>query len=242
MRRAVIACLCLLVVLVGHSARAENQDAFVERVRAAFRAPDKIAALKRLFFLANVDAETLLTYERRIIGRMLGKYDDPEVTLEPLPNDFNPLQVIGAYEYRPNLKPLGFVVLAERTKVPYGEHDGRYFLTAVARSKITPTPSPDRMLQMMVIGLGHPPVRYEGYCDIMQGNGKIRRMTLEDSGHGGNTAIITAQYIASCALTNKSGRGALSLRLQEGEAVVFQRRVAAPETEITYQRATSRPR
>jgi hypothetical protein len=120
MRQVVVACLCLLIVFVGHSARAENQDAFVERVRAAYRAPDKMAALKNLFYLANVDNETLLTYERRIIGRMLGKYVDPEVTLEPLPKDFNSLQVIGAYEYRPNLEPLGFVVLAERTKVPYG--------------------------------------------------------------------------------------------------------------------------
>ena len=97
MRQAVAACLCLLFVLTSPSVQAESRDAFVERVRAAYRAPDKLAALKALFYLVNVDAETVRTYESRIIGRMLGKYDDPKVTLEPLPKDFDPLQVIGAY-------------------------------------------------------------------------------------------------------------------------------------------------
>lgn len=237
MRQAFAACLCVLIVCVGSSIHAESRDEFVERVHAAYRGPDKLAALKALFYLANVDAETLLTYESRIIGRMLGKYDDPTVTLEPLPHDFDPVQVIRGYEYRPNVKPLGYLVLSGRTKVPYGEHAGRYFLTAVTRTKITPTPPPDRMLQMMVIGAGHPPVRFNGHCDIMLANGKVRRMTLEDNGHGGNTAIITAQYIISCDLINKSGHGALSLRLQEAEKMVFQQRVTAPATTIAYRRA-----
>lgn len=237
MHYAFVACLCLLMVITGSPVRAESKKAFVERVRAAYRAPDKLAALKRLFYLANVDGETRRSYDRRIIGRMLGKYDAPEVTLEPLPNDFNPVQVIGAFEYRPNVKPLGYVVLAGRTKVPYGQRDGRYFLTAVTRTRISPAPPPDKMLQMMVIGFGHPPVRYGGYCDIMQGNGKVRRMVLEDQGRGGNTAIISAQYIVGCELINKSGRGALSLRLQEGEVVVFRRRLTAPDASITYRRS-----
>lgn len=230
-------CLYLLIACTGSSVHAESPDAFVDRVETAYRAPDKLAALKRLFYLVKFDAETLRTYEARIIGRMLGKYVDPKVALEPLPGDFDPLQVIGAYEYRPNVKPLGYLVLDGRTKVPCGDHDGRYFLTAVTRTKITPTPPPDRMLQMMVIGVGHPPVRYAGHCDIMLGNGHTRRMTLEDNGHGGNTAIITAQYIIGCHLINKSGHGALSLRLQEGDEAVFERRVVAPDSAITYRRA-----
>jgi hypothetical protein len=231
-----------MTVCAGPAVRAESKDAFVERVRAAYGAPDKLAALKRLFYLANVDAETVRTYEGRVIGRMLGKYDDPDVTLAPLPKDFYPLYVIGAFEYRPNLKPIGYVVFAGRTKVPYGEYDGRFFLTAVTRIPITPAPPPDAMLQMMVIGFGSPPVRFQGHCDIMQGNGRIRRMILEDQGHGGNTAIITAQYIVGCELRNTSGRGALSLRLQEGEAVVFKRRVVAPDAAIIYRRAAPKPR
>jgi hypothetical protein len=242
MHYAFTICLCLIVICAGSPAGAESKDAFVERVRAAYRAPDKMAALKRLFYLANVDAETVRTYDSRIIGRMLSKYENPEVTLEPLPKNFYPVQVIGAYEYRPNVKPIGYVVLAARTKVPYGEHEGRYFLTAVTRTKITPTPPPDRMLQMMVIGIGHPPVRYQGHCDIMQGNGQIRRMTLEDQARGGNTAIISAQYIVGCELRNKSARGALSLRLQEGDTVVFKRRVVAPDAAITYRRTAPNPR
>jgi hypothetical protein len=242
MRHAAVTCLCLLVLFTGRPIHAESRDAFIERVRAAYQAADKMAALKDLFYLVNVDAETLRTYESRIIGRMLGKYENPEIALEPLPKDFDPLQVIGAYEYRPNVKPLGYLVLDGRTRVPYGEQDGRYYLTAVTRTKISPAPPPDKMLQMMVIGMGHPAIRFDGHCDVMLGNGQVRRMTLEDNGHGGNTAIITAQYIIGCDLINKSGRGALSLRLQEAEKMIFKRRVVAPDTTITYRRTAPKPR
>lgn len=242
MRLAATIFPCLLILLMGFPVHAESRDKFVERVHTAYGATDKMAALKRLFYLANVDAETVKKYESRIIGRMLGKYQDPKIVLEPLPGDFDPVQVIGAYEYRPNVKPLGYVVLDGRTKVPYGEHEGRYYLTAVTRTEITPAPAPDRMLQMMVIGLGHPPVRFEGHCDIMLGNGRIRRITLEDNGHGGNTAIITAQYIDACTLINKSGRGGLSLRLQEGTEEIFHQRASAPDSEISYRRAATKPR
>ena len=48
--------------------------------------------------------------------------------------------------------------------------------------------SPDRMLQMMLVGMASPPVNYTGHCDVMQSNGKIKRMELEDNGHGNTTA------------------------------------------------------
>ena len=120
--------------------------------------------------------------------------------------------------------------------VPAGRHKGRYFIVAMNRKAFTPPPTPDKMLQMMVIGMGSPPIRYRGHCDVMQGNGKIRRMELEDSGRGNNTSIITAQHVVACDLVNTSARGALSLRVQEGETVVFNKRVEAPDTSLSYRR------
>lgn len=89
---------------------------------------------------------------------------------------------------------------------------------------------------MMVIGMGHPAVRFKGWCDVMQSDGNIKRMTFEDGGNGNTTAIIMAQHIESCDVTNLSGRDAISLLLQEGEDETFHKRIEMPETRITYAR------
>ncbi len=236
MRAITAACLCTALFFAAFPAQAETSDGFIARIGTAFKASNKPAALKTLFYLKGVDPETMQMYDRRIIGRMLSKYDNPSVALEPLPDDFNGVQIIGAFEYSPNLNPLGYVVLAGRTRVPYGQHKGRYFIVAMNRKAFTPPATPDKMLQMMVIGMGSPPIRYRGHCDIMQGNGKIRRMEMEDAGRGNNTAIITAQHVVACDLVNISARGTLSLRVQEGKTVVFNERVEAPANSLTYRR------
>ncbi len=77
--------LCLLLVLAALPARAEDRDRFAERIGAAFQAGDKTVALKKLFHLDGVDAKTMETYDKLIIGRMLAKFDAPTVAFEPLP-------------------------------------------------------------------------------------------------------------------------------------------------------------
>ncbi len=228
--------LCLLLVLAALPARAEDRDRFAERIGAAFQAGDKAVALKKLFHLDGVDAETMATYDKLIIGRMLADFDAPTVAFEPLPSDFDPVYVRDGYEFRPNLPLSGFAVLNGRTRIAYGERDGRFYFTGTTKTAVNPGGPPDRMLQMMVLGIGAPPVRYSGHCAVMQSNGRLKRMTLEDSGVGNTTAIIMAQHIESCELTKQSPQGTLKLRLQEGEAVSFERRIARDGATIRYRR------
>jgi hypothetical protein len=228
--------LFLLLAITTLSALAGNTDRFAERIRAAFKAADKTVALKGLFHLDGVDAKTMKTYDRLIIGRMLARYDAPTVEFAPLPADFDPVYVRDGYEFRPNLALVGFVVLNGKTRLAYGEHDGRFYFAGVNGTAVNPGGPPDRMLQMMVLGIGAPPVRYTGHCDVMQGNGRLKRMTLEDSGIGNTTAAIMAQHIESCELTKLSPQGTLKLRLQEGDTVSFERRIARDRETITYRR------
>lgn len=235
--RLILSLAAVILGLHGLSpAHADTRDAFAARVTQAYAAKNKTAALKTLFYLKGVDPQTLDMYEKRIIGRMLGKYDRPSVAFEPLPKDFNPVQVAGGYEYRPNIPLKGYLVLNAKTRVPYGQKNGRYYITAMTRRAVKPGGPPDKTLQMMLIGTGHPPVRYEGHCDVMQSNGKARRMRFEDAGRGNNTMIITARHIVRCDVRNLSGRGSLSLRLLEGQNTIFAKRVEAPQTAIAYRR------
>lgn len=223
-----------LLLFASPQAEAETADEFLARIAHAFASDERPQALRSLFFLEGMDPETVAYYENRIIGRLLGKYDAPVLTLEPLHTDFDPVQVSGDYEYRPNLPPLGYVVFDGNTRVPYGSKEARYYFTGLKRTVIEDPVGPQKMLQIMVLGIGHPPVRYEGWCDVLQANGRIKRMALEDSGNGGNTSIITAVRIETCSVRKLSAHGALSLRLLEGEDEIFDMQTEAPEGTITY--------
>jgi hypothetical protein len=231
----VLATLAFSILFVPPAA-AESLDEFRGRVAAAYSADDKIKALRALFYFRGVDAETLARYDERLIPRVLGKYDSPTIAFDQLPADFDPLQVLDGYEYRPNLRPIGYLVLNGRTRVPFGVHMGRYYFPGVLRKAVNPNAPPDKTLQMMVVGFADPPVEFEGYCDIMQSNRKLRRLVLTNNGHGNRTLVVRAQRIESCRVTNTSGRGSLSLRLTENDAEFFKSQVEAPETTITYHR------
>lgn len=226
----------LPMLLVQEPAAAGTRSAFAERIAEAFRAADKTAALKTLFYLEGVDAESLVMYEQRIIGRILVRHETPTIGFEDLPADFDPTYVSNGYEYRPNIVPLGFVVINGKTRVVFGRHEGRLYFAGVSRTAVSPDGPPDRLVQMMAVGMAHPPVRFEGFCDVMQSNGRLKRVALADEGRGNTTVAMMAQHIAACELTMLSGEGALSLTLREGEADIFVRRIAPPETTITYRR------
>ncbi len=227
----------LFVLVVAGPARADEPISdFLARVAAAYGAPDPAVAMTELFHLEGVDAETRETFDERVIPHLLRGHDAPTVGTEPVPDDFDPVYVLNGYEYRPNLAPEGYVVVDGTTKAVYGRHDGRYFFVGTIRIAVNPDAPPDRMLQMMLVGMASPPVNYTGHCDVMQSNGKIKRMELEDTGHGNTTAIVMGQYIERCEVTNDSGRGSLWLRLQEGEETVFDQRIETPATRLSYRR------
>ncbi len=217
-------------------ALAETRDDFTKRIAAAYRSADKMVALRALFHLDGVDADSLAMYEKRVIPRMLGKLSAPSIAFEPLPDGFNPVYVRDGYEYRPNIEPAGFVVLNTRTRVLYGVRDGLHYFPGVTRVLVAPGAPSDRLVQMMVVGMASPPVRFAGHCDIMQSNGKLKRMVLESNDSGNQTVALMAQHIAACRVTNTSARGTLWMRLQEGEAVVFDKKVSAPGVTIDYAR------
>jgi hypothetical protein len=226
----------LVALTLSTAAGAQSQAKFQRRIDAAFRAEGREAALRSLFYLEGVDAETLAIYEERTIPRMLGSLDEPVLGFEPLPDDFRSEYVSNGYEYRPNLELVGIVVLDGNTRAPYGSHAGRFYFTGMHRTLVDPDAPPDRTLQMIVIGMATPPMTFEGYCDLLQSNGKVHRMDLADHGHGNNSAMMNGQRIESCEVTRTSADGAMSLRLLEGDSEIFQERIEPPERTIRFSR------
>lgn len=235
-----IYCFILLSLFI-HSlpvfADEAKQSEFKNKIISAFKTADKESAILSLFYLEEMDDKTRGIY--KILAKRLGKKELPQITFAKLPPDFNPLYVLDGYEYKPNLKPLGQVALkhgeqGSETKITYGEKDGKYYFPGVIKILVNADAKPDKTLQIIVIGIAHPPLRFSGYCDIMQSNNKIRRMELEDSGNGNQTVLLRGQYIEECEVTNDSQTGSISLRLLEDDQSIIEYKIESPETKIIY--------
>lgn len=231
--------LTVAALLLPVSSRAETKAEFAQRIKAALQSPTKVAALTALFYLEGVDDDIRAMYEGGHIHRMLSKYQTPHITFEPLTADATFVYAMRGYEYRPNIEPLGYVVLKKgegggSTRVPYGMHKNRYYFAGMTKTLVNPDKPAEKTLQIIVIGMAHPPVTFVGWCDVLQSNNRQRRVTIRDNGHGNRTLLLQAQRIERCEVTNTAGRGALSVRLLENDNELFQRRIEAPETLIRY--------
>jgi len=240
----------LLVVFVsaaGASASADTQlEAFKKRIETALAINDKTArtpALEALFH-----REALDDWSTKMAGRMFGHLDKLRgrtISFAPLPPGEVSLHVVDGYEYRPNLDPVGYVVFTDpaarpgnNTKLLYGRHptQPRYAFPVVVRKLVNPDAPKDKQLQMIAIGIAHPPLTFEGWCDIALSNNTVKRVMLDDQKIGNQTRIMRGQSIEQCELTNTGARGALSLRLFEDDQKIFEDRIDAPQTTLFYQK------
>ena len=242
--------LLLIVSLIGtFSPKAQAdalQDTFKAQIEAALKHDDRDkrkTAVKSLFYRDGLD-----DWSKKLVDRTIKHLVDQrgnDITFAPLHPRFQKKRVVNGYEYRPNLEALGYVVFASpkarkgnSIKAPYGLHpDGqRYQFPITVRKLVNPDSSPDKQLQIMTIGIANPPVTFKGWCNITLSDKSVRRIRLDDRRRGNQTRVVRGQSIEQCSVTNTAGRGALILRLSENRKKIFDRRIEAPETTITYRR------
>lgn len=239
-----IAAALALPALSAPASASDELQAFRSRIEAALSLEsreERAVAFKTLYHTAGTDEQTLSFLDRA--ASIVARRQSPAVAFEKLPPDAELVHVLDGYRYRPNLEPVGFVVLTAAddpeggsSRVPYALHEGRYVLPATVRRLVKADVEPDKTLQMLVMGMGHPPVTFSGWCDLLLSDDSIKRIELVDNGHGNNTFIRRGQRIEACEVVNTAGRGSLSLRLYEDDDEFFIGRVETPKTTIRYKR------
>lgn len=209
----------------------ELRQDFRKRIDSALNEHDteaRAASVKNLFYPEGLDESTQALLDRTV-QRLLDS-SRREVHFEPLPADTVFVHALNGYEYRPNLEPLGYVVFTDPdepagndTRIFYGRHpdNGRYYFPATVRKLVDPNVPADKQLQILAVGVGHPPVQFSGWCDIQLSNGKTRRVTLQDNGVGNQSRFLRGQTITACELRRQSDHGTLSLQLLEGKEELF---------------------
>lgn len=224
-----------ILAMSASTGQAETLDDFANRVKSAFAAQDPHNAVKSLFRLQGMDDEVIALYDKRTIPMLLRRPAET-VAFEDLPADFRSEYVQQGYEYRPNLTPLGYLVLNGKTRVPYGKIDERFYITGMSRKQVNANPPAEITVQVNVFGFSTPPVRYSGSCDILQSNGKTITMAIEDTGIGNNTMAMNAVRIESCRVTKQSGDGPLTMRVLEADAVLFEQQVSDIGASLVFSR------
>ncbi len=247
MRIPLIILMMFAAVAAAPTARADAlTDEFKARIEAALALDDdteRFVAVGNLFYREELDEFSAGLIDR--VASIVAKLRGRDIAFEPLPPDIELLHVLDGYEYRPNVEPLGRVVFTDPaaapgndTKVLYGRHpsEQRYVFPLTTRVLVNPDAPPDKQLQILTIGIAHPPATFTGWCDIALSNNTIKRLTLEDQNVGNQTLIMRGQSIEACEVTNTGGRGGLSLRLYEGDREIFIRQIEMPEATITYRK------
>lgn len=224
----------------------ELSDDFRRRIEAALAIDDEAGrsdAVAELFYSDALD-EFSQGLANRVIG-IVAKLQGRDVSFAPLPPDTELVNILDGYEYRPNIEPLGHVVFTDpaaepgnETKALYGRHptEPRYMFPLTSRRLVNPDAPPDRQLQILTIGMDHPPITFAGWCDIALSNNTVKRISLDDQKLGNQTRIMRGQSIEACEVTNTSGRGALSLRLYVDDDEIFMQHIETPETTISYRK------
>ncbi len=228
-----------LFIITPYSATAETIDAFISKIEKAFSIADvenRKQAMLELFYLPNADGEDIKMYHDRIIDKRLGKLEAPKLGTEALPEDFVMSYVNNGIEFKATLTPVGMLTFNEKMKIPYGKKpDGNFALAGMLKHNVIANAPEDVVLNMMVMGMGNPPVRFSGYCDVMQANNKTRRMTFEDNNNGNNTLATWAQYVHSCEVKKLSTHGTLQLRITAGDTDIFKKVISEKDRKIIYQ-------
>jgi hypothetical protein len=240
-----LALFCAVTLAPTHTARADAlADDLKARIEAAHGERDearRLTAVRALFHHEGLDkwSEGLAERMAKIVVRLRGH----QISFAAVPPGAEFLHVVNGYEYRPNLKPRGHVVFTDAakrksndTKVLYAVAPGgnRYVLPLTVRKQVNAAAPRDKQLQMLAMGIANPPLKFHGWCDIMLSNGTTKRIMLGDQGVGNQTRIMRGQKIKACELTKDSRRGALSLRLFTDDKTLFEQRIEAPQTTITY--------
>lgn len=247
MRTALFILTALVFAAAAPTAHADaSQDEFQARIEAALAIGDeteRASAVGALFYRGDLGEWALSLVERVI--KIVAKKQGHDISFEPLSPDTETLYVIDGYEYRPNIEPLGHVIFTDpaadpgnNTKVLYGRHpnEERFYFPLTVRLLVNPNAPPDKQLQMLTIGMAHPPATFTGWCDIALSNNTTKRVILEDQNVGNQTLIMHGQSIEACEVTNTGGRGGLSLRLYEDDREIFIRHIETPQATITYRK------
>jgi len=203
------------------------KEKFLSDVRTALSQKD-LKAFIRLFNWERVNEKVRATLDKYLFSRLLEK-EISNVSFVALPEDFRSEYVLNGVRNYPNLRILGFVQIKYKkgkhgkssTKIPYGKKGGQYMFVGTIQKKIRDNAPKSKQIQVIIIGMGHPPVKFEGYMLYLQNEQPIREQ-LMDMGGGNLTRIVRGEDITYLKVQRTSKKGTLRVIIIIDDKTIFE--------------------
>ena len=204
------------------------EEQFLKDIRAAVDSKEE----KNFWTLFNLEGveEDMKAVVKKHIWKRLKTAEKLKLAFEPLPKDFRSEYVINGIRHHANLKPLGFVKFTYKldkstgdssTSIPYGRKGDRFLFIGTVKEKLAGKFAPSKQIQVIIIGIGHPAVKFEGTMTYLQGNKPIQEK-IKDLGSGNLTRIVRGEAITHLEVRRTSLKGTLKVIIMEDEETIFE--------------------
>ncbi len=220
--------LLILSTSLTAFAGTSSEDQFLKDIRTAIQNKDE-KAFWGLFNLEGVPEKLKATMKKHAMKPLMAS-ELKDITFESLPEGFRSEYVVDGFRYFANLKPLGRIKFSYKrsaeagvtgTSIPYGKKGNQFLFVGTAMEKLSGNLPPSKQIQVMVLGIGNPPVKFKGHMIYLQG-GKPVRDPVEDMGGGNVTKIVRGEALTYLEVRRTSPKGTLKVTIMEDSETIFE--------------------
>ena len=219
----------------------QDKENFLKDVRSTLNQKDP-KAFAQLFNWEGVSQKTKATLDKHLFSSLFdGEVES--VQFKPLPEGFRSEYVLSGVRTYTNVKVLGFVEIQykkgkhgrNKTSIPYGKKGGQYYFAGTIQETIRENAPQSKQIQVIIIGIGHPPVTFEGYMLYLQNEQPIKDR-LKDMGGGNLTRIVRGEGITFLKVRRTSPKGTLQVKIIIDDQTIFETQPLDTDQPIIFKR------
>jgi len=219
----------------------QDKENFLKDVRSTLNQKDP-KAFAQLFNWDGVNEKSRAILNKHLFSTLFDE-ELESVRFKPLPEGFRSEYVLNGIRTYTNVKVLGFVEIQykrgktgqSKTSIPYGKKGGRYYFAGSIQEKIRENASKSKQIQVIIVGMGHPPVTFEGYMLYLQNEQPIKDQ-LKDMGGGNLTRIVRGEDITFLKVRRTSPKGTLRVKIIIDDQTIFETQPLDTDQPIIFKR------
>lgn len=236
-----IAFLLSLVVPISPVcfAASPSPEELVNDFRTAYET-GTVEAFRALYLWDNVSADMVALTEETIKSGFLA-LPLASIGIEPLDENRKTEFIVNGFKYYPNVSLAGYLKLDHNTdgqtgttSIPFGTHDGRYYLANTIKEKVEGAPV-QQQYNVSVFGMpaGAEGIAFSGQIQFLS-NGQP--VTEEFSGTNNISKSFWADSLTGCVIKRLSGEGELDLTIYEAGSQIFRSENVTSNDDIVFKK------
>ncbi|MCH8933795.1 MAG: hypothetical protein IH923_12100 [Nitrospinae bacterium] len=221
---------------------AENsKERFLKDIRTSLDQKN-LPAFIQLFNWDGVNEKSRAILNKHLFSTLFDE-ELESVRFKPLPEGFRSEYVLNGIRTYTNVKVLGFVEIQykrgktgqSKTSIPYGKKGGRYYFAGSIQEKIRENAPKSKQIQVIIVGMGHPPVTFEGYMLYLQNERPIKDQ-LKDMGGGNLTRMVRGDDITYLKVQRTTKKGTLRVTIIVDGKTIFETQPQDTDQPIIFKR------